>query len=197
MARLGLRLTDTDAQREFSVQHGVSEIHFAGPIEPLENLAVDLVTAAMAETHQIQRRRRCQFEIRRLLWSAHLKNPFERLGQFVTTAYRITNNRLTLRNCRWEIAQWLEVATAGDAFIFSSASNKAPGTNAIVINRNCHQRLVAVCIHVLTLPCRIYTCGTDGVMATTFAAHGVKEPTCRWIPQRSAPVQGANHVGCI
>ena len=66
VARCGLRLTDTEARREFSVQYSVSEIDIAGSIEPLENVAVDLVAAAMAETHQVQRRRRRQFEIRRL-----------------------------------------------------------------------------------------------------------------------------------
>ena len=32
VARCGLRLTDTQAQREFSVQHSVSEIDIAGSI---------------------------------------------------------------------------------------------------------------------------------------------------------------------
>ena len=36
VARVGLRLTDTRAQREFSVQHSVSEIDVAGSIEPIE-----------------------------------------------------------------------------------------------------------------------------------------------------------------
>ena len=36
VARFGLRLTDTDSQREFSVQHSVSEINIAGSIEPIE-----------------------------------------------------------------------------------------------------------------------------------------------------------------
>ncbi len=53
MGRCGLRLAHTQAQREFSVQQSVSEIDVARSIEPLENVAVDLVTAAMAETHQI------------------------------------------------------------------------------------------------------------------------------------------------
>ena len=32
VTRFGLRLTDTEAQREFSVQHSVSEIDIAGSI---------------------------------------------------------------------------------------------------------------------------------------------------------------------
>ena len=36
VARCGLRLTDTQAQRKFSVQHCVSEIDIAGSIEPIE-----------------------------------------------------------------------------------------------------------------------------------------------------------------
>ena len=51
VARCGLRLTDTQAECKFSVQHSVSEIDIAGSIEPLENVAVDLVAAAMAEAH--------------------------------------------------------------------------------------------------------------------------------------------------
>ena len=36
MARCGLRLTDTQAECKFSVQHSVSEIDIAGSIEPIE-----------------------------------------------------------------------------------------------------------------------------------------------------------------
>ena len=51
VARCGLRLADAQAECKFSVQQGVSEIDVAGSIEPLENVAVDLVAAAMAEAH--------------------------------------------------------------------------------------------------------------------------------------------------
>ena len=66
VAEFRLRLTDTQAEREFSVQHSVSEIDVAGSIEPLQNLAIDLVAAAMAEADKVQRRRGCQFKICRL-----------------------------------------------------------------------------------------------------------------------------------
>ena len=36
VARLGLRLADTQAECKFSVQHSVSEIDIAGSIEPIE-----------------------------------------------------------------------------------------------------------------------------------------------------------------
>ena len=36
VARCGLRLTDTQAECKFSVQHSVSEIDIAGSIEPIE-----------------------------------------------------------------------------------------------------------------------------------------------------------------
>ena len=88
VARCGLRLTDTQAQREFSVQHSVSEIDVARSIEPLENLAIDLVAAAMTEADQVQRRRGCQFEIRRLRHPAR-----ELLGK----VYMLTKERETHR----------------------------------------------------------------------------------------------------
>ena len=88
VARCGLRLTDTQAQREFSVQQSMSEIDIAGSIEPLENLAIDFVAAAMAEADQVQRRRRCQFKIRRLCHPAR-----ELLGK----VYMLTKERETHR----------------------------------------------------------------------------------------------------
>ena len=51
MACFRLCLADTKAQGELSIQHRVSQVHFAGFIESIENPAVKLIAIAVAETH--------------------------------------------------------------------------------------------------------------------------------------------------
>ena len=48
VAEFRLRLTDTQAQREFSVQQGVSEIDVAGSIEPIEKANLGQTTMLFA-----------------------------------------------------------------------------------------------------------------------------------------------------
>ena len=49
VARCGLRLTDTEAQREFSVQHSVSEIDVAGSIARIEQKIAEVGNSGGAD----------------------------------------------------------------------------------------------------------------------------------------------------
>ena len=49
VARCGLRLTDTQAQREFSVQQGVSEIDVAGSIARIAQEIAEVVNSGGAD----------------------------------------------------------------------------------------------------------------------------------------------------
>src|SRR6266516_221229 len=63
----GPRLPDTETKGEAAVQDGVGQVQLSARVQPVHQLAVEVVPRAVAEADEVQGRRRGELELLRAL----------------------------------------------------------------------------------------------------------------------------------